>query len=318
MARGIMRDLSQHLSSVGTRRNFEQSLKNVGRVIAAQGKSLRELRVEEAVKYLEDRKGQVAQSQLNMERQALQAMFQHVTHQLAPNERLSVIKSSKKTKQTSRAYTFDQVLMIAEHQSPKNALATRVAYYAGLRAHELLTLDYPDNQPPSERDSKDQMQLRKLKFAGRKGRVYTVVGKGGLCREVSLPIGLAEELERSRRKMPLAIRDRGVNYQTLYDVGGGNSWSKSFTEASQRALGWSAGAHGLRHTYTQERLRELFESAAVAKRFDELVTEENQKRPDDDPLTLVEKESLKTSIAFSIASQELGHFRPSITLVYTR
>ncbi|RCS56703.1 site-specific integrase, partial [Brachybacterium sp. JB7] len=62
----------------------------------------------------------------------------------------------------------------------------------------------------------------------------------------------------------------------------------AFTRASQRGLGWSNGAHGVRHSYAQERMGELQRSG------------------------LAYRDALET------VSQEMGHFRPAITEVYLR
>ena len=95
-----------------------------------------------------------------------------------------------------------------------------------------------------------------MKFTGRDGAVYTVVGKGGLVREVLLPHRLAERLEERRLDAPAPVVDRGVRYLQRYDVGGGQAFSASFSHASMAALGKSRGAHGLRHGYAQSRMRE--------------------------------------------------------------
>jgi len=107
-------------------------------------------------------------------------------------------------------------------------------------------------------------------------------------REVCLPRELAERLEEARLDEPKDVVDRGIEYQTRYDIGGGNAWSASFTRASERELGYSTGAHGLRHSYAQERVDEL-----QGRGF---------RYPD----------------ALATVSQEMGHFRPDITEVYLR
>ena len=61
----------------------------------------------------------------------------------------------------------------------------------------------------------------------------------------------------------------------------------SVSAASERALGWSTGAHGLRHSYAQERMAEL-------------------------------QASLSRDAALTTVSQEMGHFRPEITETYLR
>jgi integrase len=126
------------------------------------------------------------------------------------------------------------------------------AYAAGLRAHELYNLRPADERPPSAH--RDWSAAR---FSGREGILYTVEGKGGLVREVLIPRELAERLEARRLETPQRITDRDIHYTPHYDLGAGKAWSQSFTAASERALGWSTGAHGLRHSYAQERMNEL-------------------------------------------------------------
>ena len=125
------------------------------------------------------------------------------------------------------------------------------------------------------------------KFAGRPGRDYTVVGKGGLVRVVRLPDHLAQRLEARRLDEPVRVTDRGIHYLSRYDVAGGTPWSVSFSGASKRALGWTTGAHGARHAYAQERMAEL-------------------------------QRMLFCADALETVSQELGHFRPEITETYLR
>jgi hypothetical protein len=43
----------------------------------------------------------------------------------------------------------------------------------------------------------------------------------------------------------------------LHFFQGGRNWSNSFSKTSNRAFNWSRGAHGLRHTYAQERMKEI-------------------------------------------------------------
>ncbi|MDQ6995347.1 MAG: site-specific integrase, partial [Mariprofundaceae bacterium] len=77
------------------------------------------------------------------------------------------------------------------------------------------------------------------------------------------------------------------NYSQNYNIGAGHAFSASFSRASTVALGRSNGAHGLRHSYAQNRMNELKNTHSY-------------------------KESL------TIVSQEMGHFRPEITEVYLR
>lgn len=170
---------------------------------------------------------------------------------LAPTEKLPVVKSEQAQILTSRAYTAQQVEMIAAAKQ-KNALSTQIAYTAGLRAHELLTIARANEQAPDARPALD------TKFGGRNGVIYTVMGKGGLTRNVLLPASLAIQLKNRRLgevSEPQWIEGFSINSDTM---NGGNRWSSSFSTASQRTLGWSAGAHGVRHSYAQERMSELY------------------------------------------------------------
>lgn len=272
------------LKSIGTVRNYQAALTRVAEWMRAERfpVGLQSLTSQQAHHYLEMRSHSVGQSALNLERQAIQTMFQHLTHELAVGHTLPVVKSELDQALKSRAYTREQVALVALAQLQRNALATEIAYAAGLRAHELLTL-----RRAHERNA-DPRPARTEKFQGRPGLHYTVQGKGGLIRQVIIPSVLAEQLEGLRLAMPRRVTDRGIYYQQYYDLAGGHRWSTSYSAASTRALGWTAGAHGLRHTYAQQRMAEL-----------QLL-------------------GLERVIALETVSQELGHFRPDITEVYLR
>lgn len=273
------------LKSVGTVRNYEQALTTVASY-AKENRidgGLRGMTPEDAKQYLETRGQEVGQKTLDMERQALQAMMQNVTGKLEQGERLEVVKSEMAQALESRSYTPEQVSAIAQSQNERNALATELSYAAGLRAHELLTLQRIDEREPSDRPALDS------KFEGRENsQMYTVHGKGGLVREVRIPNHLAERLEERRLETPERVTDRGIHYETRYDIAGGKNWSNSFSAASERTLGFSNGAHGLRHSYAQERMSELADKG------------------------------LERDQALATVSQEMGHFRPEITEVYLR
>ena len=298
-AASVMKKLQgTHIRSVGTVRNYEQRLVRITTYLQEHRLgSLREMTPDRAISYLQQRATTVGQKTLDMERQALQAMMQHVTHQLPLGRNLEVIKSSAATRTSTkkhptlgrrladqtRAYNSEQMTLIASRQAPHNSLATEIAYAAGLRAHELLSLRRTHRRLPDERPAHG------MKFAGIRETTisYTVHGKGGLVREVRIPIPLAQRLEKCRLATPQVVKDRRINYQQFYAIGGGQPWSKSFSAASQQALGWSNGGHGLRHTYAQERMASL-------------------------------QCHLTRQQALEVVSQELGHFRPEITEVYLR
>jgi len=254
------------VASVGSNRNYLQAFKNVAKNTTG---NLRDLTEKQALEYLNERAKEVAQKTLDLDRQAIQHLL---------NKKLPVIKSSIEKKFSQRKYTPEQVQAIANRQNERNSLATLIAYKAGLRAHELITLQKASNQPADERPSHDS------KFSHRDGEIYTVKGKGGLTREVLIPTELAHKLELNKLDTPKNIVDRGVNYQQHYNISAGKNFSKSLSRVSKSTLGWSRGAHGLRYSYAQERMKEL------------------HSHPD----------------ALRIVSQELGHFRPDITLLYLR
>ena len=278
------------LESVGTVRNYESAL----RVAAAWAKEnrieggLRGMSVEDAVRFLQERSTEVGQKTIDLNRQALQCMMQNVTHKLEANERLEMVQGIPQ-QLSSRVYTPEQVQAIADHQQPHNALATEIAYATGLRASELLTLRPIEDRSPDIRLRDGIDRTLETKFSGREDSVaYTVHGKGGLIREVRIPTHLAERLEATRIPEPIIVQDRGVNRETWYGIGGGNAWSASVTRTSEKLFGWSHGAHGLRHTYAQERMDEL------------------------------RKQGLHDPVAKETVSQEVGHFRPDITDTYLR
>ena len=182
-----------------------------------------------------------------------------------------------------RAYTTEQIQAVIAHQGERNAISTEIAWRAGIRAHELFTI-----QRANEAEVPPHRHWHAARFEGLSGQRYVVTGKGGLTREVLLPDVLAARLEARRLDRPIAIQDRGINYRAYYDIGGGNAWSKSFTDASLRTLGWSRGAHGLRHTYAQHRMDTL------------------------------QSRSMGYYAARDVVSQELGHFRGDIVETYLR
>ena len=250
---------SDAIDSVRTLLNYTERLEQVAKNMPEFGiqGEIRDLTPETAIQYLEARGQDIGQKTLDMERQAIQSMLTHVTGKLEQGERLPVIKSEHEQALSSRAYTAEQVKLIAESQTDKHALSTQLAYAAGLRAHELHTLSRVSEKQASERPVLDS------KFQGREGVIYTVTGKGGLTREVLIPNKLADKLEERRLDVPQQTTDRGVHYEQKYEIGAGQKWSNSYTQASNRALSWSEGAHGLRHSYAQERMNELQNSGCA-------------------------------------------------------
>lgn len=271
------------LKSVSTASNYEKSLLQVAKYIQEnQLGSLRKITPEAAKMYLEYRGQQVGQKTLDMERQALQCMMIHVTKQLNHTQKLPVIKSELDQALKTRSYPAHQIKMIIEAQLPHNALATEIAAAAGLRAHEIFTLQ------PVHQKAADLRPSLGTKWHGLNGDRFTVTGKGGLTREVVIPTHLSEQLQARKLVQPIQKIDRGIYYVQHYDIAGGLNWSSSFSSASKRILGWSNGAHGLRHSYAQSRMDTL------------------------------QKLGLPRDLALETVSQEMGHFRADITEVYLR
>jgi len=263
------------IHSVGTARGYEQALKGVAEYIQEYRLGdLRSITIEVAQQYLADRATQVSQKTLDIDRQAMQMHM---------GVRLDVTKSERETHLTTRSYTSTQIERIASAQSDRNSLATQIAHCAGLRAHELFTLRPIDERPPSS-----HREWSTDRFTGREGERYTVEGKGGLVREVAISRELATRLEATRLDGPRQVSDRGVNYIQYYNLAGGRAWSQSFSAASKRELGFSNGAHGLRHSYVQERMNELQGSG------------------------------MKYIEAKANVAQEVGHFDPETTEAYLR
>ena len=286
MAGSIMRELQGvHIKSVGTVRNYEQALKNVATAMVNQGQHLRDFDHDRAISYLEQRAEEVGQKSLDIERQAIQSMFRHVTGKLSEGETLRVVKSEHEQILNSRAYTLEQTHAIANNQKEQNSLATQIAYSAGLRAKELITLLPIEERPADSRRNKEPLNE---KFMGRTGQRYSVIGKGGLVREIIIAENLVQRLEDRRLEQPREVIDRNVFYQQHYNIQAGRNWSQSFSRSSQQVLGWSNGAHGLRHSYAQERMDEL------------------------------RSKGLTREYALEVVSQELGHFRADITEIYLR
>jgi integrase len=261
------------IHSLGTARNYQQSLTRLAQWLKDNRlEDLQRLSQKTALRYLETRGQSVGQKMLDQDRQAIQLLL---------GTQLPVIKSEFTQALKSRAYTLQQIELVAKRQTEKNQLATWIAAAAGLRAHELFTL-----RRKEERKASSHRTWSAHRFIGRQGKLYTVVGKGGLIREVLIPLALAVELESKRFASPITVYDRKIKYIQYYDIAGGKNWTNSFSAASKRILGWSHGAHGMRHTFAQQRMDEL------------------------------QQRGFSYPDALGLVSQAMGHFRSDITEVY--
>lgn len=198
--------------------------------------------------------------------------------------KLEMVISDRVTDLKSRSCSKEIVNTIISRQIEKNKIATRLCNESGLRAHELFTI-----RRANEMQQTPGRSWRNDLFANfGPHKIYAVKGKGGLCRYVAIPDDLAEELEKYRLEFPKTVKDRGIKYERYYDIGGGQALSQSYSAISLRHIGVSMGLHGLRHNYAQRRLEQLRAGG------------------------------LSPKDAMLILSQELGHFRPEITLTYLR
>lgn len=273
------------ITSLGTERSYRQAIFNYfcwcdfNNIHPDRFSSIRVL-----TEFLEERSEWVKQKTIDQERQALQLIYQ---------QKLPCIRSQIISVLEKRSYSYEQVSAILFHQSEKNSLTSYLALYCGLRAHEAATILPMGERAPSSHRTWD---LRR--FLGYpEHRLYTVVGKGGLIRVVAVPLWLAKKLE-ARRIPPRRVIDRGIYYFSHYEIGFGQAWSQSFTSSSQRALGYSTGGHGLRHSYSKWRLEKLIEELGLIN-------------PKWSPAQINQD-------ALLILSQELGHFRFEISLTYLR
>ena len=276
---------SSTLSSIRTASEYKRDLIRAAESIQKEHgiKRLSEITPSMALEHLEQRADIIGQKALDNERLSLQ-MLNQPGYALENHKIERIIAEGGHNKYPgTRAYTNDQIELITQHQQPHNSLSTQIAYAAGLRQHELFTLNRVQEQPASS-----HRKWRSERFQGRDGVIYTVKGKGGLIREVIIPHHLANQLEKLRLNEPIKTRDREINYLKHYHIGAGQAWAKSFREAAKRGYGSHKGAHGVRHSYAQQRMAEL----------------------------RTERFSYKQALA--IVSQELGHFRPEITEVYLR
>jgi integrase len=280
----VMKNVQENIDSARTIETYEEQLTQAAKYFKKYfNRGIREVTPELATQYLIDRAAEHSQSTIDIDRTALQYMMKNDSRMLGLNEILPIIKADKIQPLTNRAYSFANIEELAAGTNERNAVAIIVAHNAGLRAHELFTIERTDERKPSDRPARED------KFSEREDQVrYIVTGKGNLVREISLDRAIAERLEALRLKTPITRTDRGVIYKNCkYDLSAGKSFSTVFTRIANRELGWSNGAHGLRHTYAQDRMKEL--------------------------LKVVPRED-----ALEIISQEMGHFRSSITEVYLR
>lgn len=206
-------------------------------------KKLRTATIDDAKEWLRIRSGSVVQKTLDLDRQALANKFR---------TRLQFVMSEVPTFPVWRPYSAGQIKMLIQGTSANLALSIAICSIAGLRSMELISICRASDHEESTRDWVEG------RFAGRESwAVFIVQGKGNLWREVRCPPAIAEELETHRRSAPVRVRNRERDHWSYYNITSGQSFCQAFSRLSKKALGWSHGAHGLRHTFAVSRLFEL-------------------------------------------------------------
>jgi len=246
------------VKSFGTARSYRQTYNLLSKFLATNkiGR-LHNLTPERAETYLQHRSSKIQQTQLSNERRAL-TLYLREKNKNSSLE-LDRFKSTRESPSNGpRAYSREQVQHIIKHSDDRQKLSTAVAYRSGARCIELLTLSPAAERPVTHRAD----ELRPDRFTGGREHwiTYSVIGKGGRPREVKIPPELAQKLEQARLDKPITRTDRGIRYTQRYNINGGKVFSENFTDASYCAIGYSTGAHGLRHSYVQERMLELMKS----------------------------------------------------------
>lgn len=242
-----------------------------------KGKHLKNACRQDAFDYLEERALTRRQSTVDLDRQA---MNMH----LGFDKSLAFLAAKIATVEEDRAYTREQIELLVAEAEDDLALSIRLACEAGLRGMELITLSTPELMLPSDRAT-----WSSDRFAGRQGDVRFVVhGKGGLRREVRLSPELSQLVRARQRREPVRVSHRGAHLTSCFDVRGGHKFAVEFSSHSLRVLGFTHGAHGLRHSFAQRRRIELLCAGFPVKKM------------------------------LLILSQELGHFHTQNTLTYLR
>ena len=261
--------------SVSTERAHISALKVFAdRLLDSYGKHLKHANRDDACLYLHERASEVRQKTLDLDRQS-------INMHLGFDKKLGYHLSTCTTIAHDRAYSKSQLDFLISRAKPDLTLSIGLAQNAGLRSMELMTIAPADELPTSVRD------WHPGRFDGRlNDSSYVVHGKGGLRREIRLSSGLAERMNVRRRLAPVQLSHRGAHLTSFFDVVGGHSFSDRFSDLSLKELGFSHGAHGLRHTFAQNRLLELMCLGHDAEE------------------------------ALQILAQEMGHFSVTNTLIY--
>jgi integrase len=190
----------------------------------------------------------------------------------------------------TRAYTPAQIKEIQKFLNlPKSQLATQIILESGCRAQDLASLRL------NHEHTITNARLAKLhpdRFAGREDWVkVNFIGKGGHEYISTIHPETARTLERYRLTLPQDFKERqqeNVVTQQYYDIPAGKVLSTQWSRAADQSLGLKRGLHGLRHTFAQERLKDMQHAGMVWEK------------------------------ALECVSQQMGHYRASEVKTYLR
>lgn len=180
-----------------------------------------------------------------------------------------------KPRQT-RAYTREQIKAIQEQIiSPAAKLAVQVLVESGCRAKDFASIQLERERPVKN------ARLAKLhddRFSGREGWIkVTFIGKGGHEYASTIAPETATALAGYRLPSPRDFRERkqaNVVTQQHYDLPAGLKLSSIWSDASRRTFFSSRGLHGLRHTFAQERVREMLRAGVTWDKAVECVSQQ--------------------------------------------
>lgn len=263
--------------SIGTEYAHKSALTSYARwLLATKNKRLKKSTPADAKEFLGWRAASFRQSTVSLARQAINLHL----HSASP---VDFVPAKVATQAANRAYSAQQIELLVQEASPALRLSILLCTDAGLRGMELLTIGRPDEQQVSLRVWSSSL------FRGRENDIaYVVRGKGKLFRELRLQPSLASQLEATRRSQAVVVSHRKGHLPSWFDLLGGHDFSIAFGNFSRRVLGFSHGAHGLRHAFAQRRRDELL---CAGVEYD---------------------------LALEVLSQELGHFATKNTLAYLR
>ncbi len=175
-----------------------------------------------------------------------------------------------------RSYTQPQIKAVQQQLFALGAnLAVQVLVESGCRAKDLASLCLAKERPVKN------ARLGKLhadRFLGREDWTQvTFIGKGGHEYTSTISPETAQRLEDFRLPMPRDFRERGqpnVVTQQYYALPAGAYLSKLWTYGCRQAFLTSRGLHGLRHTFAQQRLREMLWAGMTWDKAEECVSQQ--------------------------------------------